>query len=140
MDIIICQNCKKKFPGYLSNKRKFCSPECYWNYLKGKPSGMLGKHHTKGAKEKIRKKKIGISGKLKEKVGYVAIHAWVKKHKGKPKECEHCGATYKERKIQWANINHKYYRNLDDFISLCQKCHDKYDRKLNNKYKKNKGR
>lgn len=64
-----------------------------------------------------------------KRVGYRGLHKWVNKWKGKPKICEHCGATYKEREIQWANIDHKYRRNLNDFISLCVPCHRKYDAK-----------
>lgn len=60
-------------------------------------------------------------------VGYNALHQWVKRYKGKPMVCEHCGATSKDRKLAWANKDHRYNRNLDDFISLCYPCHKKYD-------------
>ena len=36
--------------------------------------------------------------------------------------------------IHWANIDHKYRRNLDDWIGLCAKCHRRYDIE-NNGYK-----
>lgn len=77
---------------------------------------------------------------------YITLHSWVVRHKGKPKICEHCGATCKERKLCYANIDHKYRRDLDDFISLCYSCHRKYDYKYNlkpdnkigtNQYKEN---
>jgi len=54
-----------------------------------------------------------------------AIHAWVKRWKGSPIDCEKCGI--KGKFMQWANIDHKYRRVLDDFISMCAKCHFKYD-------------
>ena len=68
-------------------------------------------------------------------VGYGALHSWIERRKGKPKVCEHCGATCKERRLCWANKDHTYKRILDDFISLCYHCHEKYDQEFNNKYK-----
>lgn len=63
-----------------------------------------------------------------DKAGYVAIHAWIKRHKGSTKVCEHCNKEKTiPRSIQWANIDHKYSRNLEDWISLCAKCHKKHD-------------
>jgi len=75
------------------------------------------------------------------RVEYGALHDWVKARKGKPQICKHCGvipnpckccgAINKGTRLQWANIDHKYRRNLDDFISLCVSCHKKYDLKNN---------
>jgi hypothetical protein len=61
--------------------------------------------------------------------GYRAIHVWVIKNKGKAKQCEKCDKT--SGKIEWANIDHEYKRNLDDYIGLCTSCHRKYDIKFN---------
>lgn len=59
---------------------------------------------------------------------YVAIHMWVRRHKGVPSKCEHCAKKSNQpRVIQWANIDHKYKRDLDEWISLCVSCHKKYD-------------
>ena len=71
-----------------------------------------------------------------EKATYHPIHAWVKKHKGRPEQCINCGKKHsgKQGSIHWANIDHKYKRKLEDFIPLCPKCHDAYDRKYNNKH------
>lgn len=66
-----------------------------------------------------------------DSVGYFGLHSWVYRHKGKPQFCEHCGTTDKLRRLNWANIDHKYHRNLDDFISLCYSCHKIYDLKNN---------
>lgn len=65
-----------------------------------------------------------------DNVGYCGIHRWVQRHKGKPKICEHCGATKEERKLHWANKDHNYSRNLDDYIALCVPCHRKHDKVL----------
>lgn len=63
-----------------------------------------------------------------------AIHLWVIRKLGTPKKCAHCGKYNKENRngyshIQYANIDHKYRRVLDDYIPLCVKCHRAYDKK-----------
>lgn len=60
-----------------------------------------------------------------QKVGYCGLHAWVRRHRGKPTVCEHCGCIGPRH--HWANIDHKYRRVLEDFIRLCQRCHYVYD-------------
>lgn len=62
----------------------------------------------------------------------VAKHQWVQRRKGKPKFCEHCGIKDKNKVYDWANIDHKYKRNIDDYIRLCRSCHRKYDMENNN--------
>jgi len=52
--------------------------------------------------------------------------------KGKAKFCENCGKIGEKVgdrwNIDWANIDHKYRRVLEDYIGLCKKCHRKYDK------------
>jgi hypothetical protein len=60
-----------------------------------------------------------------------AIHKWVAVRKGKPAKCEVCG-TDKKRTYHWANIDHSYQRNLEDYIRMCVSCHRKYDIENNN--------
>lgn len=79
-----------------------------------------------------------------DNVGISGLHIWVLKQKGNPEKCEHCGKigeyyeyircgkTIKRWTIDWANIDHSYKRNIDDFIGLCTKCHRKYDIEHNN--------
>ena len=63
-----------------------------------------------------------------EQSKYTAHHMWVIFHKWKPNYCEHCKKTdLRPRQYQWANIDHKYKRNLDDYIRLCATCHKKFD-------------
>lgn len=62
---------------------------------------------------------------LGDTVGYNALHAWVTRHKGKPKVCEFCGS---KDKLEWANKSHEYKRDTDDWLSLCYYCHRKYDK------------
>jgi len=61
------------------------------------------------------------------KVSYQALHAWVRRHKGTPKKCEHCRSTEK-KKYEWANVSKKYRRELSDWVRLCTKCHSIFDR------------
>lgn len=68
-----------------------------------------------------------------DKVGYRGLHLWVERKLGKATKCEHCSKEYdKPKSIHWANISGKYLRKITDWISLCVKCHKKYD---NNKIK-----
>lgn len=59
---------------------------------------------------------------------YGPKHSWVARHKERPKNCENCK---KEIKTEWANKDHKYKRNLDDYMALCRSCHRQYDKTLN---------
>ena len=63
-----------------------------------------------------------------ENVSYRELHKWLRKHKGIPTKCSHCGKT--KGRIEWANISGKYRRDFCDFISLCKSCHNKYDGKV----------
>ena len=101
-----------------------------------------GKKGVQICSEETRKKMIETRSKMNykgehnpawkgEKVKYRGIHMWVQRWKGKPDHCEMCGAIG-GRKYQWANIDHKYRRVLEDYISTCVSCHRKYDIKLKN--------
>ena len=65
------------------------------------------------------------------KVGYHALHEWLYKRKGKAIKCELCKTDKipngKKRWFHWANKSKKYKRNLNDWWSLCIKCHRKTD-------------
>ncbi len=86
--------------------------------------------------EPIPKQYITRSGKKHwkwkgNKVGYVALHAWIYKKKGKPIKCELCGTTKipkgKKRWFNWCYKGKKYSRNLKKWRSLCIPCHRKCD-------------
>jgi len=57
------------------------------------------------------------------KVGYGALHTWIRNKLGNPQTCKHCGNPAKH----WANKSGRYLRNINDWISLCVSCHKKYD-------------
>ena len=151
--------------------RKFCSTECHNDFRLGKTvynSGQFKKgdiainpfkkgntpwnKDTKGvmkvnsgsfkegqfANEKHWKWKGGIYPEKQK------VHVWVVKHRGKASEhkCEYCD----KQALDWSNKNHSYLYVLDDYQSLCRKCHIRYDienngynnhpRKKNGRWKK----
>jgi hypothetical protein len=115
---------QKGHPVY-NKKGRFKKGQIPWN--KGLKAQLnTGKTHFKKG-QNIDLKNINWKG---DDVGYIALHAWIYRKKGKPQVCEHCGATREKRRLNWANIDHQYKRDLDDFISLCVSCHKIYD--LNN--------
>ena len=102
----------------------------------GKDSSTYGRKHTEAECKKMSDSHLVCNQKEEnhpqwkgDKVGYGALHEWVSRHKGKPTKCEKCGKDgLTGHKIQWANVDHEYKRDLDDWIRLCPKCHSKYDR------------
>jgi Ni/Co efflux regulator RcnB len=59
--------------------------------------------------------------------GKEAKHMWVISRLGRPSKCEHCGLDDPKRIYHWANVDHKYSRDLGDYMRLCVPCHRKYD-------------
>lgn len=60
------------------------------------------------------------------------LHFWVEKQFGYPRECVYCGVRDLKRKngsrcIQFANVSNTYKKELSDWMTLCQKCHSRYD-------------
>ena len=58
---------------------------------------------------------------------YYSLHNWVKRRLGKANKCEFCKNKSLKR-YEWANKSHQYKKDLNDWISLCPKCHDFYDK------------
>jgi DNA-directed RNA polymerase subunit RPC12/RpoP len=113
---ITCKTCGLKL--FIRKSRKtennYCSLECYYKALTGsKNYKTRGKRHWhwKG-----------------DEATYSSIHDWIRKKKGKAGnyKCVHCGKQARD----WANIDHVYSRDLDDYIPLCRKCHIKFDKNL----------
>ena len=64
------------------------------------------------------------------KVGYRALHTWVRKQLGTPDKCGNCGKSGLSGKhIHWANKSGKYTRDISDWLRLCTPCHKAYDLK-----------
>lgn len=99
-------------------------------YWKGKKFSDEHKKKLSLAKKGVYKEEGNPCWKGDE-ASYVAIHQWVKRWKGSPKYCEQCGSTT-AKKFEWANIDHKYQRILDDYIRMCTSCHRLFDISNNN--------
>lgn len=145
-----CIFCSKEFVKPINEsmkdwlyRHKFCSVECVNKNKKGKRCSpdtefkkgqkainpiLKGQHLS--PKTEFKKGQIPHNWKG-DKVGYFSLHNWVKRHKGKPKTCKFCGITSKDKRLTWSNIDHKYKRDLNEFIALCYSCHKKYDLSLN---------
>ncbi len=136
-----CIVCKKVFYTYpcrlngdYGHLAKYCSKVCA-NKVSLKKLIEVGKIHRfeKGhvSFSKLYPEKLpsGISHwEWKgENVGYRGLHYWIRRQKGIPKICETCG----EEANDWANIDHKYKRNINDYIALCKSCHKLYDLSYN---------
>ena len=57
--------------------------------------------------------------------GYAAKHKYISQNLGKAIKCE-IDPTHTGR-FEWANLDHDYSRNRDDYIQLCHSCHRRYD-------------
>ena len=139
-----CKKCGYKHRTRPSGlKYKIVATNKGW-FKKGVWSHEKGWTHSRETIERLRQMRKGIRVSIKsefkkgqntsiknvnwkgDNVGYDALHRWVYRNYGKPKRCEFCGST---KQVEWASKNYKYTRNFDDWITLCFKCHRKYDRK-----------
>lgn len=68
-----------------------------------------------------------------QKASKAAKHAWVRRKRGTPSRCEYCGTT-EAKKFEWANVDHKYRRVLEDYVRLCTPCHRKYDYSIHGRH------
>lgn len=116
-----CKVCGKEYRAVNDHKKRqqvYCSRECFGiGWAKYSRPNIVVSNFLVGDKNKSWKGDLAT---------YSAIHYWVSGNKGKPKKCEHCGTT-KAKKFEWANIDHEYKRDLNDYIRLCTPCHRKYD-------------
>jgi hypothetical protein len=62
-----------------------------------------------------------------DKVGYQALHCWLRRWYGKAQQCEYCGTT--DGRIEWANKTGQYLRDRSDWLNLCRRHHNWYDRR-----------
>lgn len=161
-----CLICQKSFhcpKWFLGTKREqiFCSKQCRGVHSRGRKKAkknspvnctciQCGKSFIRwyslikqgGGKFCSNKCAQSDESKLGKNPTLNALHMWIHRKKSRPKKCSNCGIKGKENKrgwwtIQWANIDGKYRRNLDDFIPLCVKCHVHYDIKLRGGWIKN---
>lgn len=107
--------------------------------IAGASHPFFGKKHSDSCKAIMRVNRLGKGkGERNSKwagddVKYRALHRWVEGELGRPSTCEHCRKTgLKGKEIHWANKDHKYKRDRNDWIRLCAGCHKKYDVDFNN--------
>lgn len=62
-------------------------------------------------------------------VGYLALHAWVRRRLVKPDKCPKCGSS---SKLDLANLSNEYRRDLSDWEWLCRRCHMNKDGRILN--------
>lgn len=129
-------------------RAKYCSSECRYKFrVKGRgfrrvdktPNPSWYTHErrptyrhpkgyvpwNKGLKGVIRKPP-SISSNNETKLGYDALHLWVRRNLGRAESCSKCGQS--EGRIHWANKSREYKQTLGDWISLCASCHVLYDK------------
>jgi len=119
-----------RLKGNSGHKALFCSKSCANKYNQNGKKTRFKKGHilSENRNLPIGKKHFAWKG---NKVSYRGLHQWVIRKKGYPKICSKCGKlVLNHRFIHWANIDHKYRRNLNDFISLCKSCHTIYDKQF----------
>ena len=136
-----CNTCGKNLRRSPSkvNARNYCSYECFSSVRNAEISARgintrmtterSAKYATKRA-EALRIKNVGPLHPMwrGDKASYRAVHYWVTRQKGKPSTCSKCGVSdERPRYIQWANVDGKYRRSLEDFIAMCVSCHKNHD-------------
>jgi len=105
---------------------------------KGKNNGMYGKIAWNNGTKGIMKKNsgsftLGQTAGYKninwrgESVKYHALHSWLYRNLGKANKCENIFCPNKSSYFEWANKDHSYKRNLNDWMQLCSSCHKRYD-------------
>ena len=125
----------KGFKGFQKGHKQFNTGRT--NFKKGHKL-RLGYTHSQETKDRLSELSKGKPGWnrgffgvrpdwMQTKRWYANLHNWVRTMKGKAKVCEHCGKVGTGRQIHWANIDHSYQRNLDDYISFCMFCNKIYD-------------
>lgn len=94
---------------------------------KGRKRFYFSGHYTKTINQKGDKNPTWKG----DKANYSSIHKWIKRNYGEPTTCEHCqNGNLFGFKINWANKDHKYKRNREDWLRLCSKCHVLHDKNL----------
>ncbi len=122
-----------------NTSRRFCSQKCLSKDKVVLLKRKIGIIHSFENGRTAWNKGIPSSDELSnswkgDEAGYSAKHKWIESKLGRPDTCEHCKkSSFRSRQIHWANKDHKYKRILTDWIRLCAKCHQTYDR-INNNY------
>ncbi len=86
------------------------------------------KKHNQETKDKIRFAKLGDKNPMwsGDKIGYSALHSWIKRRLVKPDICPRC----QERPAYDLANKGIYDRNLENWEWLCRRCHMEQDGRL----------
>lgn len=103
-----CKRCSKEFVSQIYKRRKFCSEECSNKFKLENPEY---NYQWNGAKS------------------YGLRHAYIRKRLGTPNMCLACGETNIKiaKQFDWASISTRCLLNLNDWIRLCRRCHQRWD-------------
>jgi hypothetical protein len=89
-----------------------------------------GFKHSESTKRKTSKTLMGHPGSRVLYKGnnatYSAFHRRIYTVFGKANYCSLCGLNDPKRKFYWANLTGKYH-DMNDYMSMCQSCHVKFD-------------
>ena len=98
---------------------------------RGKPSPLRGRILSEEHRKKIGKSKIAEKNPMwrADKVGYCALHDWIRRRLAKSILCNVCNRV---PPYDLANISQEYKRDLSDWEWLCRSCHMKKDGRINN--------
>jgi hypothetical protein len=108
------KKCKQK-------RNIYCSYSCRNKYRKVTFSD---KRNEKVSKSRLGKLNCMWKG---NKVGYNALHNWVRRNKVRINLCEKCK---KNKSYDLANISGNYLRDINDYEWLCRSCHMKDDGRI----------
>lgn len=108
-----CTDCSKEISrGPYSRCRS-----CYHKKRKGVKLNLTESQRILRSRAKLADKNPMWKG---DKVGYAALHEWIKARLPKPELCEDCQVA---PAIDLANISQKYIRDVNDWEWLCRRCH-----------------
>ena len=146
-----CIICHKEFsvsPYYANRGQKCCSMECGKKYRKMPipwNKGLKGIHLSEKSEWKKGERPQGSivfnvghipwnKGKIKGKsawfykekrLEYIALHKRISRKLKNISNCQWCG---KSGLLHCANLSGKYLDDLSDWVKVCVKCHQNYDR------------
>lgn len=107
--------------GKLTKNKVYCSYACNNKYRN------ITYSKKRNLKISLSKRKENNPMWKGDKVGYAALHDWVRRQLSKPKFCQKCK---KRKAYDLANISGKYLRDVKDYIWLCRKCHMTIDGRI----------
>ena len=133
----VCTTCQKPCDVTITKTKYVYKVKCkdcdnlVWKYSK---TGLCINCANKmpSRRKAIAKSKLNANNPMwvGSKVGYAALHNWVRRRLIQPKQCDSC--HHKSSKLDLANVSQQYKRNITDWEWLCRRCHMNKDGRINN--------